>query len=166
LASKCLFSLNGKTYEFSIVRRKPQLVVAVDGKEYTVNELLSPKGISTLLINNKPYEFRKATDGDKIYLAHNGIQYVVDYEDPLAPSKNEIAGENTLVATMPGVVVEVRTASGSTVTTGETLMIVESMKIQTNIVAPRDGEIDEIHIGNNEAFDKGAALLSLRTIAS
>ena len=166
MALKSLFYHEDQTHELSIVRRKPELVIAVDGKEYTVKELTRQKNMLTLLINQQQYEFIKASDGEEIYLSLDGKQHTISFKDPMTSSQKESEGGNVIMADMPGVVVEVRTTSGKAVTTGETLMVVESMKIQTNIVAPQNGEVDEIHVEKNEAFDKGAALLSLKRISS
>jgi biotin carboxyl carrier protein len=45
---------------------------------------------------------------------------------------------------MPGVVVRIKVEVGQTISAGDTVMILESMKMENNIVAPKDGVIQKI----------------------
>ena len=50
---------------------------------------------------------------------------------------------------------------GETVTSGQPLVVIESMKMQNEFVAWRDGVVDRIHIAVGETFDRGAGLVGL-----
>ena len=52
-------------------------------------------------------------------------------------------------------------AAGSSVTKGETLLVIESMKLQTTIAAWRDGLVEAIHVAPGASFERGAALATL-----
>ena len=64
----------------------------------------------------------------------------------------------------PAVVVAVRAAAGTDVEAGETVMILESMKMETPVKAPYAGRVREILIGVNSQVDAGAALLRIDKI--
>ena len=70
-------------------------------------------------------------------------------------------GEASLEAPMPGTVVQLRVEPGSTVTAGETLLVLESMKMEIAIAAPRDGSVAEVHVAAGERVDRGAVLIEL-----
>ena len=57
-------------------------------------------------------------------------------------------------APMPGAIVSVHKAAGDQVTRGETLVTIESMKLQMALPAPRDGVIADVLRGAGETFDK------------
>jgi biotin carboxyl carrier protein len=63
---------------------------------------------------------------------------------------------------MPGLVVSVNCQPGSMVSAGDVLIVIESMKMQINITAPRDGEVENVHAETNSAFQKNAELISLK----
>ena len=62
---------------------------------------------------------------------------------------------------MPGTVVRVEVKPGDSVTRGQTMMVVESMKLETSINAWRDGVVAEIHQQQWEAFERKAPLIAL-----
>jgi biotin carboxyl carrier protein len=62
---------------------------------------------------------------------------------------------------MPGVVIAVHAAEGQTVARGDTLVVIESMKLETAIKAPRDGVIATVHVAVGKTFDRAAPLVTL-----
>jgi biotin carboxyl carrier protein len=50
---------------------------------------------------------------------------------------------------------------GQSVTAGETLMVIESMKLETAIKAWRDGAVAAVHVGVGQTFQRGTPLLAL-----
>ncbi len=70
-------------------------------------------------------------------------------------------GEATLEAPMPGTVVQLRVEPGATVTAGETLVVLESMKMEISIAAPRDGAVAEVLVAAGDQVDRGAVLIEL-----
>jgi len=59
------------------------------------------------------------------------------------------------------VVVAVNASVGAHVAVGDVLLVIESMKMQINIVAPREGMVEAVYVEVNQTFDKGAQLISL-----
>jgi len=61
----------------------------------------------------------------------------------------------------PAVVVAVRAAAGTEVAAGDTIVILESMKMETPVKAPYSGRVREILVGVNSQVDAGGAILRL-----
>ncbi len=72
------------------------------------------------------------------------LGYTFEAPDPLARDADAAAGSGSLRAPMPGLVKIVRAASGETVTKGQPLLVLEAMKMEHTIAAPRDGVVAEI----------------------
>jgi acetyl-CoA/propionyl-CoA carboxylase biotin carboxyl carrier protein len=70
-------------------------------------------------------------------------------------------GEASLEAPMPGTVVQLRVEPGATVAAGETLVVLESMKMEISIAAPRDGSVAEVLVAAGDQVDRGAVLIEL-----
>ena len=64
-----------------------------------------------------------------------------------------------LVAPMPGKVINLNVKKGSKVKTGDTLVILEAMKMEHSIKAAEDGIISELYVNNNDQVENGALLM-------
>ena len=69
--------------------------------------------------------------------------------------------EGGLIAPMPGKVIDVRVKKGAQVKAGETLIIIEAMKMEHSIKATETGKIAKVMVKLNDQVDNGATLLVL-----
>ena len=67
----------------------------------------------------------------------------------------------TIKALIPGVVAEVDTQVGTAVKKGDTLMILEAMKMLNRIKAPQDGTVKAISVAAGEKVTKGQVLIEI-----
>jgi propionyl-CoA carboxylase alpha chain len=67
-----------------------------------------------------------------------------------------------LSAPMPGRVLDVRVSPGQIVHAGETLIVMEAMKMEHVIAASTDGTVDEVLVAKDDQVESGAALLTMR----
>ena len=77
-----------------------------------------------------------------------------------AASAVTAAGE-TVNAPMPGVVLRVEVTQGAAVKAGQVLLILEAMKMENEILAPRDGTVAQIVAQKGVSVDTGAPLIVL-----
>jgi biotin carboxyl carrier protein len=75
------------------------------------------------------------------------------------PADHVVAG--SLLAPMPGTVVRVPVAEGDSVTAGETVMVVEAMKMEHAIKADADGVVTDLPVAVGQAVDAGQVLIVL-----
>ena len=78
---------------------------------------------------------------------------------PAAPKA--AAGANSLTSPLPGNIISVGVAVGDTVKRGQTVLVMESMKMENNIPAPRDGKVTAIHVAAGKSVMQGDALLDI-----
>jgi biotin carboxyl carrier protein len=79
-----------------------------------------------------------------------------------APGRRGSAGVVVrLVAPMPGKVVRVLVERGQAVAEAQGLVVVEAMKMENEIRAPREGTISEVHVREGQAVEGGALLVVL-----
>ena len=73
-----------------------------------------------------------------------------------------VAGEGAKVtAPLPGTITEVKVAVGQAVKAGETVIILEAMKMQNNIEAENSGTVTSILVGQGDAVMEGATLITI-----
>lgn len=80
---------------------------------------------------------------------------------PAAPAAAPAAGATTVEAPMPGKILNIKVSAGQAVKFGETVIVMEAMKMETEIVAPADGTVAQILVKAGDAVDTGAALVTL-----
>jgi len=67
----------------------------------------------------------------------------------------------TIVAPMPGTVLQVAVNLGDKVTKGQTLVILEAMKMENEIMAPTDGVVHELNVSQGASVNAGDILVVL-----
>ena len=78
-----------------------------------------------------------------------------------APKAAAPAGATTVEAPMPGKILNIKVSEGQAVKFGEVVVIMEAMKMETEIVAPADGTVSKILVKAGDSVDTGAALVAL-----
>lgn len=75
------------------------------------------------------------------------------------PSLRARGGGRTVTSPMPGVILSIDVAVGAVVTRGQTLMVLEAMKMKNELKAERDGTVAAIRVSEGEQVRHGDALL-------
>ena len=78
-----------------------------------------------------------------------------------APAAAAPAGATTVEAPMPGKILNIKVSEGQAVKFGEVVVIMEAMKMETEIGAPADGTVSKILVKAGDSVDTGAALVAL-----
>ncbi len=99
-------------------------------------------------------------DGDLLTAILDGTNCTLTLVDPLAPPLVEVEGGDRLLAPMPGRIVEVLVRSGDVVARGDVLLVLEAMKVQMRLTAPRAGAVDVLRVVPGDLVDDGAELVS------
>ena len=74
---------------------------------------------------------------------------------------HEGASSGVLDATMPGQVVAVVVKEGDTVQRGQTLVVLEAMKMELRVTAPHDGHVAHVRVQVGQVVERGQQLLEL-----
>lgn len=83
---------------------------------------------------------------------------------PRFPDNRSASVSGGYEAPMPGQVIEVPAQKGDQVQTGQTLVVLSSMKMENAIVAVSDGEIEEVFVAPGQQVEAGTLLLKLKEI--
>lgn len=153
--------LDEQPLNVEIARRNP-LRVVIDGQTFTITEQTSPgAGACSIAIDGKTFNGWCFTGEREVYVRLNGRTYIIDLAVAGTGKGGQGASANEIRADMPGTVVAVHVAEGDTVSAGQKLLTIESMKLQIAVPAPREGTVAKILVSANTTFDRGAVLVAL-----
>jgi 3-methylcrotonyl-CoA carboxylase alpha subunit len=100
--------------------------------------------------------------GDAFWVVLPDATCRLTYIDQLAPSERSAAIGGKIVAPMPGKISAVLVSPGATVHRGQTLMVIEAMKMEHAIAAPDDGVIEAIDFAPGALVEEGVELLRMK----
>lgn len=140
-----------------------QHVFRIGGREYAaeVKELTPER--ATVVVGGTSYE---------IDLVQLGRRKVAEAVRAAAPVPAAVAtppvrpappgkGEGGVVAPMPGAVLAIKTREGESVVAGQTLLIMEAMKMENAITAPYAGTVTKIYVREGDATAEGDLLVDV-----
>ncbi len=102
-----------------------------------------------------------AVDKDLVQIHAFGRTWRITVIDPAERALRTGDQSDMARAPMPGVAISVMVAPGQEVVAGQPMVLIESMKMQTEISASRDGTVDLVHARVGESFPLGAPLVTL-----
>lgn len=95
----------------------------------------------------------------ELYLFVNNRQYIFNTRVEHATANTEHHAKGALSAPMHGTVVAINVNAGQVVTQGDTLLVLEAMKMEHAIIAPKSGTIACINYSQGQQVNEGAELL-------
>ncbi len=153
--------LDGKTVEVAFSERvdlEKQTSISVNGETHKVK----------LTKNDRPMAFNVEVDGKQFVLQLETKRRDLNSKTSTAtvpPSpllkKEKIAAEKSGAVTslMPGKVVLLKVKTGDKVKAGDPLCVLEAMKMENEIVAPREGTVTQVRVEQDSIVDKGDVLV-------
>ena len=150
----------GEPTEVAVSRRRADATIWIGGRAYKA-DLRRVGRAYELSLGDRVEKVWLAVDHDTVYVHAFGRAWNMEVFDPVERSLQESDREDTVSAPMPGTVVSVAVAAGDEVHVGQVLVTIESMKMQSEMTASREGRVERIHREVGETFDRGDALISL-----
>jgi 3-methylcrotonyl-CoA carboxylase alpha subunit len=151
---------DGDAHSVDVARHSDRAIVTIDGRDY--HGALRPAGDGyELTLEDRTEPMWIVVDGDRVHIHAFGRAWTATLVDPVEAARGGGAGSDTTLAPMPGTVVEVSVAAGDEVARGQRLVVIESMKMQSELVAERDGVVASVFHTVGDTFDRGAPLVAL-----
>ena len=171
-------SVGGQRFSINVDEHGQQRQISLDGTDYAADWLHIGSAVAktgagrySLLINHRSYEVvvrrLEADDegGQRYEVLIDGQPYEVRLEDERERALASLAGgghesgDATVKAPMPGLVVNIPVAVGDAVERGQTVAVLEAMKMENDLGAPRNGVVKEIKVATGQAVNQGQPLV-------
>ena len=79
-----------------------------------------------------------------------------------APAPAASAGDKDVISPMPGKIFKILVSPGQAVQEGETVLVLEAMKMENDIVAPASGTVDKVLVNTGDMVETDAVLITLK----
>ncbi len=156
---KVTFEFENTEYDFEYKQKRDQKFLFSNNKEafiYSSDE----NGIDMIFDGKRHYS--------RVTVSKNNILVHMPFGDVMLELKPRFKMPGTevtvggLIAPMPGKVIDVKVKKGKKVKAGDTLVILEAMKMEHSIKASEDGTVSELLISVNDQVENGALLMVVK----
>lgn len=151
--------LDGREQEIEIEPIEGGYVVTVDGTTHTVDCANLEASFYSLIIEGRSYEISVRELGpDEYAVRHGGYRRTVRLVDPMAAVAGAHlvqSGTISVNAIMPGRVVKVLVEEGDEVEESQGLIVLEAMKMENEVGAPRRGVVKSLFVQPGQKLETG-----------
>ena len=112
-----------------------------------------------MVIDGVAHRTRIVRRGEELTVIRDGRNEVLTRIDPLLPDSAQGAGDDRVLAPIPARVTHVLVKAGDTVVKGAALIILEAMKMEITLTAPRDGTVGVIRYAVGDMVEEGTELI-------
>ena len=152
-----------KVYRVELVRTEQEWKCKLDGRELPLDVISAQDGMLSLLLQGKSYEVKQETVGAESNVVVGQERFTASVRDPRSFRSRRRVGASEqgvmkIKAPMPGKVVRILTPAGSHVEMGQSVLVIEAMKMQNELKAPKTGVVKKINVEEGAAVEAGQAL--------
>lgn len=161
---KTIFDLDSQTYLVDVIpdRSGRSFRVYLGEKTNDVEILQADNGKLELFIDGKQVTAYVTTDNTKRWVTVNGKTLLLVKSSGVRPRGSahyHAAGD--LTAPMPGQVRAVNVSEGETIKRGQTLLLLEAMKMEIRVQAPQDGVVKRLFVRQGQSVERDQVLIEI-----
>jgi len=151
----------GRTLRVEVTERGGLYAVLIDGKAFEVDYRETGRDFVSLLVDGKSYEagLEPRAGACIVHLPADTLEVELgEAARGAALGAKKAAGPARVVAPMPGKIVRVLVAPGQEVPAGQGLVVMEAMKMENELRAPRGGVVQQVAVREGQTVENGALL--------
>ena len=158
---KFAFDHSSETIPIDLVPLGKSYRATIGEKTVDVEILQAKDGKLNLLVDGKRVTAYVSSDNAKRWVTVNGQTCVLTKSSDAQRRSTGHDHTSELIAPMPGQVRAVNVVEGETVTKGQTLLVLEAMKMEIRIQAPRDGKVMKLLVKQTQTVEREQILIEL-----
>ncbi len=162
--------LDDKEYKISVNSIKHQLIdIKIDNKQFIINNWHINDAKTTFDINGSAHTaFVSFKNSGQAQISYNGNSFFANRNDILTKedvfsgtSDTNSEDANNIFSPMPGKVIKINIKEGDNVKKGDSLLIVEAMKMENDVIAPKDAVINKLNVKTGDAVTSNTPIIVL-----
>jgi 3-methylcrotonyl-CoA carboxylase alpha subunit len=154
-------TLHGERIEIAANGADGAYSLTLDGATHAVANALLADDVLVASIDDETERFRADVDGERIRIHDGTRRFVFAHAPAFASTSATAATGDRIVAPMPGRIVLVKAKPGDVVAAGADVLVMEAMKMELTLRAPRAGRIESVQAAAGDFVDADAVLVRL-----
>jgi acetyl/propionyl-CoA carboxylase alpha subunit len=162
---KLIATLGSRTHVVDVTQSSGGYRVTLDDQVWEVDARLTAQGIFSLVIDGVSHVADVADDAGRCVVEIGGETYSIQVEEQtryIIRTRGGAAGSGTgqtMKAPLPGRITHVAVQAGDTVAPGQTLLVIEAMKMENELKASAPGTVREVRVAVSQAVNAGDVLV-------
>lgn len=165
--NKLTVTIDDKTFEVEVDPQRgsagpgSRFTVTLDGEPFTVYvpDADTPDAVDWMIVDNRPYEMLFAPDLRSVQL--EGMRHTIQVRDKETRSVRPASGDGRIKAPIPGLIARLNVEPGQAVEAGQTVVVLEAMKMENEIRAPKGGVVRQVHVKTGQTVVLNEALVEI-----
>ena len=133
----------------------------IGGKEYNVTVNPKEGKLFDVTVNGATYEVESENAPVAAPAPQPAAAPVQAAPAAAAPAAKPAGAGEKVASPLPGVIIEISVKEGQQVKAGQKVAILEAMKMENEIPAPKDGTITEIHVHKGDSLQEGDPVVTI-----
>ena len=145
-----------------------QFIYRINGQEYIVAVNKMDNGLAEVAVNGSNYKVELVNNEEEITLvtrpaskAPAATATAAPKATTSAPTKPASGGAGSVKSPLPGIIIDVLVNEGDVVKKGQTVVMLEAMKMENAIQATQDGKVTGIHVSKGDSVLEGVPLITI-----
>lgn len=156
------FKLNNQIYKVNIEEDENSVVVEIDGEKHNVEYTQLDSNLFSIILDGKSITIGTFKSGKHLQVFYDGNLYELESITGRELSKSGGMGSGLeVISPMPSRVVKILKKEGEDVEQDEGVVVVEAMKMESELKAPQSGKIKTIKIKEGDAVEANTVLVLL-----
>jgi biotin carboxyl carrier protein len=156
--------INGNTHRVELTKGEKTWVCKVDDSMMEVDAAFTARDVISILLGGKAYEVKRERSlSGETHMIVGSARYSSEVQDPRSLKTRRAKagteeGPQKLIAPMPGKIVRILVAEKGEVEAGQGVIVVEAMKMQTELKSPKKGIVAKLPVAEGATVNAGDTL--------
>ncbi len=158
---KSYFEHKGETFTLDVIPLGEGFQVQFGEQSAEVHFARGADGQVTFILDGRKVETHVSADGKRRWVSFGGQTWMLEKTSGVARGAGGGSASGRLLAPMPGQVRAVNVSVGDAVKKGDTLLVLEAMKMEIRIQAPMDGVVGRLVVSEGQTVEREELLVEV-----
>jgi biotin carboxyl carrier protein len=162
--NKLTVTIDDKTFDVEVSAQRGsagEYVVMLEGETLRVfvPDYATPDAVDWMIVDNRPYELIFGPDLRSVQL--EGLRHTIQVRDKETRSARPASGDGRIKAPIPGLIARINVEPEQAVEAGQTVLVLEAMKMENEIRATKPGIVRQVHVKLGQIVTLNEALVEI-----